>query len=294
MDFISLAQGSHTIVRYLTEVSSGSGAVGGGNNEDDDFADLENISHDHDRLVVPSSSSSSSPYGALSPDESSPYTSSSYTASSSSQFINTSRPLLSPTAESELLSLSTNFLLYTAMVVIVTLVAQIYFPSCLEPREPIGAARGGGGGNNARRMDSVREEEGFDFEDDDDEEEEDVEGRRIGAGHLDSVVEEVDDDDDEDEVSGLLINRSSTSTPSSPVGPRAGSRLFMRDDRNNSSSFLNELMDENKKKSRESVYTNLAICAIMLNLTFVSWGLLQVRNEMLFWKCKSTTSSFPF
>jgi len=145
-------------------------------------------------------------------------------------------------------------------------------------------------------MDSVREEEGFDFEDDDDEEEEDVEGRRIGAGHLDSVVEEVDDDDDEDEVSGLLINRSSTSTPSSPVGPRAGSRLFMRDDRNNSSSFLNELMDENKKKSRESVYTNLAICAIMLNLTFVSWGLLQVREmkfvlEMLF---NLLSRAFPF
>ena len=279
MDFIALAQSSHAIIRLLTESKNS----GGGSNEDDDFADLENISHDHDRLEPSSSSSSSSSsYGA-------PYTESANNEnlSSSSQFINTSRPLLSPTAEQELLSLSTNFLLYTAMVVIVTLVAQIYFPSCLEPREPIitntTTARGrrSGGGGNTLGMDSVREEEGFDFEDDDEDEEDedDVEGRRSGASgrRLDSVVEE--EDDNEDEVAGLLLNRSSTSTtPSSPLGPsRAGSTLFMREEANNT-SFLNELMDENKKKSRESVYTNLAICAIMLNLTFVSWGLLQVNG----------------
>ena len=284
MDFIALAQSSHAIIRLLTESNENSG---GGSNEDDDFADLENISHDHDRLEPSSSSSSSSSsYGA-------PYTESANNEnlSSSSQFINTSRPLLSPTAEQELLSLSTNFLLYTAMVVIVTLVAQIYFPSCLEPREPIitntTTARGrrSGGGGNTLGMDSVREEEGFDFEDDDEDEEDedDVEGRRSGASgrRLDSVVEE--EDDNEDEVAGLLLNRSSTSTtPYSPLGPsRAGSILFMREETNNT-SFLNELMDENKKKSRESVYTNLAICAIMLNLTFVSWGLLQVNGLFLF------------
>jgi hypothetical protein len=290
MDFIALAQSSHAIIRLLTESNENSG---GGSNEDDDFADLENISHDHDRLVEPSSSSSSSSsssYGA-------PYTeyANNDNLSTSSQFINTSRPLLSPTAEQELLSLSTNFLLYTAMVVIVTLVAQIYFPSCLEPREPIitttttATARGrrSGGVGDTLRMDSVREEGGFGFEDDDEDEEEedddDVEGRRSGASgrRLVSVVEEEDDNDDE--VAGLLLNRSSTSTtPSSPLGPsRAGSTLFMREEANNT-SFLNELMDENKKKSRESVYTNLAICAIMLNLTFVSWGLLQVNGLFLF------------
>ena len=284
MDFIALAQSSHAIIRLLTESNENSG---GGSNEDDDFADLENISHDHDRLEPSSSSSSSSSsYGA-------PYTESANNEnlSSSSQFIKTSRPLLSPTAEQELLSLSTNFLLYTAMVVIVTLVAQIYFPSCLEPREPIitntTTARGrrSGGGGNTLGMDSVREEEGFDFEDDDEDEEDedDVEGRRSGASgrRLDSVVEE--EDDNEDEVAGLLLNRSSTSTtPYSPLGPsRAGSILFMREETNNT-SFLNELMDENKKKSRECVYTNLAICAIMLNLTFVSWGLLQVNGLFLF------------
>ena len=295
-DFIALAQSSHAIVRLLTEASGGS--ISGSNEEDDDFADLENISRDHDGLVPLSPSSS------FAPDEQAPsYESSSSveaaTASSSIPFINTNHPLLSPTAEQELLSLSTNFLLYTAMVVIVTLVAQIYFPSCLEPREPITLTTTSGStsattrarGGSTRKMDSVREEEGFDFMDDEEEEDEeedddDVEGRRSGGGRgqLDLVVEGDDEDkeiDDDDEVAGLLLNHSSTSTsttiPSSPMGPsRAGSRLFMREE-NNNSSFLQELMDErNKKKSRESVYTNLAICAIMLNLTFVSWGLLQV------------------
>ncbi len=310
MDFIALAQGSHAIIRLLTEASGGGGGGISGNTEDDDFANLENISHDHhDRPVVPSSSSS---FGTtLSPDERAPsYESSSAEASSSSiPFINTNHPLLSPTAEQELLSLSTNFLLYTAMVVIVTLVAQIYFPSCLEPREPItlttsstsATARGRGGGISTRRMDSVREEEGFDFEDDDEEDDDDddvVEGRRSGGrGQLDLVVD-VDDDRYDDEVAGLLLNHSSTSTsttiPPSSMGPsRSGSRLFMREE-NSNSSFLQELMDENKKKSRESVYTNLAICAIMLNLTFVSWGLLQVILCFVFFLMCSISFSLLF
>ena len=44
--------------------------------------------------------------------------------------------------------------------------------------------------------------------------------------------------------------------------------------RSRSSSFLFEYDQE--EESKRSVYTNLAICAVMLNVTFVSWGLLQV------------------
>jgi len=40
-------------------------------------------------------------------------------------------PLLSPTAEAELLLLATNFLLYVAMVIIITMVSKIYFPHLL-------------------------------------------------------------------------------------------------------------------------------------------------------------------
>jgi len=43
-----------------------------------------------------------------------------------------SAPLLSPTAEAELLLLATNFLLYTAMVIIVTIIAKVYFPEALQ------------------------------------------------------------------------------------------------------------------------------------------------------------------
>ena len=46
-----------------------------------------------------------------------------------------SAPLLSPTAEAELLLLATNFLLYVAMVIIVTIVCKIYFPDSLKRSE---------------------------------------------------------------------------------------------------------------------------------------------------------------
>ena len=291
MDFISLAQSSHAIVRFLTEERGGTAAA-----EDDDFTDLENIVHDHSR-------SSSSSFGTLSTDEQYQYhgmmTSPSSSTSPSSQFINTNRPLLSPTAEQELLSLSTNFLLYAAMVVIVTMVAKIYFPSCLEPREPaIGVGFGIGTSRVGRRADLIREEE-EEEEDDDEEDEEDLGGRRMhgvvgsngSAGRSDSV----DEEEEGDEVSGLLSNRTtgaSSAYPPSPAG-RAGSRLFVREENNSSSSFPMEYFDGNKKKSRESVYTNLAICAIMLNLTFVSWGLLQVSCGVGY-GCKSSFLSTPY
>jgi len=58
-----------------------------------------------------------------------------YSASSTS-----TRPLLSPSAEAELLLLATNFLLYVAMVIIITMVAKIYFPLALE-RGTVSVAR---------------------------------------------------------------------------------------------------------------------------------------------------------
>jgi hypothetical protein len=54
------------------------------------------------------------------------------TASPSLEEIHEQRPLLSPEAEAELFMLATNFLLYVALVIIVVIVAQIYFPESLQ------------------------------------------------------------------------------------------------------------------------------------------------------------------
>lgn len=60
----------------------------------------------------------------------------SISASASSRSLQqSSAPLLSPTAEAELLLLATNFLLYVAMVIIVTIVAKVYFPESLKRSE---------------------------------------------------------------------------------------------------------------------------------------------------------------
>lgn len=47
------------------------------------------------------------------------------------------KPFLSPHAEAELYLLATNFLLYTAMVIVVILVCKIYFPEWLESRDEV-------------------------------------------------------------------------------------------------------------------------------------------------------------
>ena len=79
------------------------------------------------------------------------------------------RPFLSPTAESALLSLCTNFLLYVAMVLITVLVARIYFPSWLEPRSGVDATGGDGAPTRVRELRALSTT----FEDDDEEDDED-------------------------------------------------------------------------------------------------------------------------
>eukprot|EP00584_Thalassiosira_punctigera_P012936 CAMPEP_0172554216 /NCGR_PEP_ID=MMETSP1067-20121228/53692_1 /TAXON_ID=265564 ORGANISM="Thalassiosira punctigera, Strain Tpunct2005C2" /NCGR_SAMPLE_ID=MMETSP1067 /ASSEMBLY_ACC=CAM_ASM_000444 /LENGTH=143 /DNA_ID=CAMNT_0013342543 /DNA_START=188 /DNA_END=616 /DNA_ORIENTATION=- len=127
MDFITLANAAHetsrTLLRLLTEDAAAS--------EDDDFAHLENIGVRH----------SSSGAGATAGVGGDNYADNvaGYGAAQqgggSSGLLQLNRPLLSPTSEAVLLELSTNFLLYVAMVVITAMVAKIYFPSWLEPRE---------------------------------------------------------------------------------------------------------------------------------------------------------------
>lgn len=179
-----------------------------------------------------------------------------------------SRPLLSPTAESALLSLCTNFLLYVAMVLITVMVARIYFPSWLEPREELSDA-------NRRRssahsyMNVIEENASYSDEEEDDDgggDDEEEDFIEAGTGAVAGRIKKSYKDD----VNllggdGGEEGRASAADGTPPPPARKLSTI---------STFLDY---DQETMSRESVYTNLAICAVMLNVTFVSWGLLQVR-----------------
>ena len=234
-DFIMLEASTRALSRLLTGDSS----------EDDDFAHLEGVGGRSHSSVGVAGQTPEAPvaydYGAAGD------------AASGSDYYGTqssgNRPLLSPTAEAALMQLSTNFLLYVAMVLITVLVAKVYFPSWLAPREEGPAERRS---SRHRYMDVMQDAYKSDLSDEegDDEGEEDPgnAGRGDGAPFLDADAE-IDDE------TGYARTKSRMS-------------------RSRSSSFLFEYDQE--EESKRSVYTNLAICAVMLNVTFVSWGLLQV------------------
>ena len=240
-DFITLAVATtpKALSRLLTGESS----------EDDDFAHLEGIggrSHGADAASAvgqtPATHDAPAAYGY---DAGAAGVSDYYDTQSSG-----TRPLLSPTAEAVLMQLSTNFLLYVAMVLITVMVAKIYFPSWLAPREEGAAERRS---SQHRYMDVMQDAYKSDLSDEEgDEEEEDIRG-------------------DGGDGSGALFLDADAEIDCDETGyARTKSRMS----RTRSSSFLFEYDQE--EESKRSVYTNLAICAVMLNVTFVSWGLLQV------------------
>ncbi|KAL7512062.1 hypothetical protein ACHAXN_009022 [Cyclotella atomus] len=210
MDFINLANTAHETSRYLFRVLTES-ATG----EDDDFAHLENVDH---------TGAAGSTIGGADG------------MGTTAGGADLNRPLLSPTAEAALLELSTNFLLYAAMVIITTLVAKMYFPSWLEPRE-----------ENSPPL-----------------------SHSYMAAMENTYKSDLSDDEvDEEETEGLIENRGKEAGDKDST--TTNGNMF----RSGASSFLSEY--DSKLQSKESVYGNLAICAIMLNVTFVVWGLLQER-----------------
>eukprot|EP00571_Detonula_confervacea_P008834 CAMPEP_0172325698 /NCGR_PEP_ID=MMETSP1058-20130122/54555_1 /TAXON_ID=83371 /ORGANISM="Detonula confervacea, Strain CCMP 353" /LENGTH=568 /DNA_ID=CAMNT_0013042297 /DNA_START=126 /DNA_END=1832 /DNA_ORIENTATION=+ len=250
MDFITLANAAHdtsrTVFRLLTEDTTDTAMAAA---ENDDFAHLENIG-------VRSSHST--------------HTDDAYTNSNNADYGGGAnqgipqmedRPLLSPTAESALLELSTNFLLYVAMVMITTMVAKIYFPSWLEPREePVTRL-------SHAYMNVMEDAYKSDFSDGEEEEDDFEMGGYRDGGHGEKDEDESSETDDHEGAGLLDADNEGGHNGSSSAAPAMS--------KSKSSSFLFDYDQE--AKSKESVYTNLAICAVMLNLTFVSWGLLQER-----------------
>ena len=257
MDFISLANAAHETSRHVFRLLI-EDTTTTPNNEDDDFAHLENIGgHNHhatESIGYEYTSSAAANTAAQQQQ---------YTTGTTSMPQLENRPLLSPTAESALLELSTNFLLYVAMVMITTMVAKIYFPSWLEPREEPQTRM-----SNHAYMNVMQD------------------------AYKDDLSDEDEEEDEDEDFEGGRNSNGGESNKSSSNGEEGGSRFLDAgdvddtDDLNNnnngggrmsrtaSSSFLFDYDQETQSKN--SVYRNLALCAIMLNVTFVSWGLLQV------------------
>ena len=163
----------------------------------------------------------------------------------------TSKPLLSKTAEAELYLLATNFLLYVAMVIIATMVARIYFPGSLR-RSPLTPERARSFRYRINNTNSHEEEEeyyGSDAEDDNDD------------GDLENTDEVLDSDEEEHDEREKMIRTKATSHTTTP--------------KKRISFFLEEFQQESL--TRAQVLQRLLLCSLMLNITFVTWGVLQER-----------------
>mmetsp|Transcript_286 Transcript_286/g.467 ORF Transcript_286/g.467 Transcript_286/m.467 type:complete len:533 (+) Transcript_286:139-1737(+) len=157
---------------------------------------------------------------------------------------NMSRPLLTPSAEAELFLLASNFLLYVAMIIITTMVAKIYFPDSLE------RGRDSQGGLPRSRSYSFRMVDGVEISEDDD----------YYASDSDS-----DGGIDGDEVLGSDGSESEQGEPS------------IADSWKPNAARGNLLEFDQEKMSKSEVLRRLVFCCLMLNLTFVTWGILQER-----------------
>jgi adenosine 3'-phospho 5'-phosphosulfate transporter B2 len=166
------------------------------------------------------------------------------------------------------------------MVIITTMVCRIYFPGALER----GSA---GGGEIYARTKYQRAPDGGDRAESDSYYGSDAEEDAEGGG---SDGEEEEDDEEElllmggdggqsDSSAGLLLDMEE---PEGGIGGsphrksvRGNRRVRHRDEgRPRSRSFLEFDQD---RTSQQDVMKRLGLCVLMLNLTFVTWGVLQER-----------------
>jgi len=161
-----------------------------------------------------------------------------------------SAPFFSKNAEAELYLLATNFLLYVALVIVVIIVCRIYFPEALQSRRVV-TRIGEAGGNTAARPRNYKYR---------------VAEEQSQYGHDDDDEEDYGYDDDE----GLLVEEEVLDSSSDDEqGPASSSKT------------PNFLEFEQESLSRKQVLQRLIFCCIMLNITFVFWGILQVRTMLI-------------
>jgi len=172
-------------------------------------------------------------------------------ANGASSDLTDQQPLLSPSAEAELLMLATNFLLYVAMVIITIMICKIYFPDSLERKETV-----------PRTFSYVRAP---------------GEKHDISESFYSSDAEDSDDEgsgsggNDEDGDGDKGTEKTSFEMESSTAVQTGGHQTGLVKGANNFLEF------EQSSTSRTDVMKRLVLCVIMLNLAFVTWGVLQER-----------------
>lgn len=262
MDFIDLANGmqdvTQALLRHLVE---GEG--------DDDFARLDGEYHASAAHPQPVQYQPVQPVPSQEPVPSD-Y---SYYVPADPANAPLKQPFLSPTAEAELYLLATNFLLYVAMVIITTMIAKIYFPESLE--------RGRTNMPQARTFN-------YRITENDDYYASDADDPSVESSNAKSDDDEDDDNevlasDEEDPLApaqapgGDLVDESEEDDLLTEMRPRgsqipiSGLRQGVRYDNKRALEF------EQLTMSKSQVLRRLAVCIIMLNVTFVTWGVLQER-----------------
>jgi hypothetical protein len=185
-----------------------------------------------------------------------------------------SRPIMSKTAEAELYLLATNFLLYVAMVIITVIVAKIYFPESLErsnahqtptarsfsyrmvsssSRRRRGSSGGGVDENSCGEPRNGQDDDIYFYDEDDDENQE----------HDELYDDEDVLDSDDEEAEDRARSQGGEGTSSRGGGGRR--------------SAVHILDFQQSSLSKLQVIRRLTFCSLMLNVTFVCWGLLQER-----------------
>jgi len=160
---------------------------------------------------------------------------------------NNNRPLLSPSAEAELFLLASNFLLYVAMVIITIIIAKVYFPSCLERRE------GDDSNLNTTRSQKYKM----------------VDDSGEGGESRRRVVLDLYEDDELSGSDEELVDEYLDSEEEEEE------ELLRSSPRNNNKVLFGEFDQDTMTKAE--VLKRLLFCTLMLNVTFVSWGVLQER-----------------
>jgi hypothetical protein len=244
MDFLTIAQAtSSQSLRRLIQTAAAAAA-----GEDDDFSHLDTSHTSHHDLDFKS-------------DSILDITTSSNAIVSGEDLENS--PMLSPAAEAELFMLATNFLLYIAIILIITMVCKIYFPEALERNEAQNNTKPASRNVSYRR---VIPDEGI---------KDDVELFENSSSDR-SLYEDSSFDED---FSFIAEQQALVDGDLTPTG--STKRLVGREKHDGGSSSVSNLVDtfafEQEQTSRKFVIKRLLICIISLNVTFVIWGVLQER-----------------
>jgi len=154
-------------------------------------------------------------------------------------------PLLSPSASAELFNLATNFLLYVAMVIIITMVAKIYFPESLD-----------------RSMAA------------------DLDVRSHSVSYKMVDEEELSSESESEDETESLVDSKIIEDDNEAMTPKRKSKQNVKKKKEASkkeSNFSIDIGFDQENTSKAVVLKRLLNCILLLNITFVAWGVLQER-----------------